>query len=69
MTEATNGSSLVLYEKSERVATITLNRPEKLNALSQGLYMELDAAVEKAGADANVFAVVLTGRGWTVVIP
>src|SRR3990172_4814037 len=46
--------SLVLLETDHRVATITLNRPEKLNALNGGLYGELDAALERADADEDV---------------
>ena len=55
--------SLVLLETDHRVATITLNRPEKLNALNGGLYGELDAALERADADEDVRAVVLAGKG------
>ncbi len=55
--------SLVLYETREHVARITLNRPEKLNALSPALVGELLAAFERAGADDAVRAVVLTGAG------
>ena len=56
-------STLVLYETREHVAKITLNRPEKLNALSVDLVAELGAAFERAHADDDVRAVVLTGSG------
>ncbi len=56
--------SLVLYDvDSDGLLTLTLNRPDKLNALSLDLMDALDEAVEKAAADENVKAVVLTGSG------
>lgn len=55
-------SSLVLYDCAERVATITLNRPEKLNALSNALVAELrDALIHFQNSDDRV--AVLTGAG------
>ena len=56
-------SPLVLYEVADGVATITLNRPEKLNALSLSLYVDLDAALMKMDADPAVRAAVITGAG------
>ena len=56
-------TSLVLFEQREHVARITLNRPEKLNALSGELLTELVAAFDRAAADDDVRAVVLTGSG------
>ncbi|MGA7815991.1 enoyl-CoA hydratase-related protein [Caballeronia sp.] len=53
----------VLYHASEGVATITLNRPEVLNALSRDMLESLREAVERAAQDATVRAVVLTGAG------
>jgi enoyl-CoA hydratase len=47
----------------DRVATITLNRPDILNALSVGLLRELDTAVAQVESDADVRGVVLTGAG------
>lgn len=44
-------------------AVITLNRPERMNALTQVLEAELRDAVEEAGRDAEVRAIVLTGAG------
>lgn len=51
------------YEVAEGVATITLDRPDALNALTVGLKRELLAAVMAAGRDPAVRAVVLTGAG------
>ena len=55
--------STVLYEKSEGIATITLNRPEVLNALNQRLWLELQNALEDAQQDKTIKVVILTGRG------
>ncbi len=47
----------------EGVATVTLNRPDVLNALSEELYAELDAAVTALDEDDAVRAIVFTGSG------
>ncbi|MDH3379863.1 MAG: enoyl-CoA hydratase [Gammaproteobacteria bacterium] len=53
----------VLYEQDGRVATITLNRPDVLNALDPGLARELFAALQTAGTDDGVRCVVVRGAG------
>lgn len=53
----------LLYEVSDGVATLTLNRPEQRNALSTQLLTELVDAVKRAQGDDEVRAVVLTGSG------
>jgi enoyl-CoA hydratase/carnithine racemase len=53
----------IIYERADRVAWITLNRPEAMNAQSDGLRMELVDALEKASEDEEVFVVVITGSG------
>ncbi len=53
----------VLYQKDGPVATITLNRPEVLNAISPELEAELHRALDEADADPSVRAVILTGAG------
>ncbi len=53
----------VLYEVTDRVATITLNRPERLNAINAALPRALRAAVERADADPDVHVIVLQGAG------
>lgn len=53
----------VLYTTHERVATLTLNRPERLNAINPKLARELQLAIEKADADPDVHVVVLQGAG------
>jgi E-phenylitaconyl-CoA hydratase len=53
----------VLYDVSERIATVTLNRPEALNSLDPESLAELNDAFQKANADENVRVVILTGAG------
>jgi enoyl-CoA hydratase len=53
----------VLYSVEERICTITLNRPEKLNAMSKSLLDELELAFGVAKADADVSVVLLKGAG------
>jgi enoyl-CoA hydratase len=53
----------LLIEDMEGVRWITLNRPDKLNALNRATLVELDAAVAAAGSDDAVNAVVITGAG------
>ncbi len=61
--QETSGSALVLYEVRDRVALLTLNRPEKYNALSLEVLKALAAAVDRAEADDDVGALVLRGAG------
>jgi enoyl-CoA hydratase len=53
----------IVTERLDAVALITLNRPDKLNALSFGLMHELDDALTRYEAEEAVKAVVLTGAG------
>ena len=55
--------SLVLVTRDDAVATVTLNRPEAMNALSKALRRELAQAMRSIEADESVRAVVLTGAG------
>jgi enoyl-CoA hydratase len=55
--------STILYEVEKGRARITLNRPEKLNALSRELQQELHEALWEADNDTNVHAVILRGNG------
>ncbi|MDX1747906.1 MAG: enoyl-CoA hydratase-related protein, partial [Halobacteriales archaeon] len=51
------------YEVSDRVATITLNRPDRLNAINDAMPGEIRRAVEAADRDDDVHVIVLTGEG------
>lgn len=53
----------VRYEVSGHVAVVTLDRPEKLNALTPQMGEEYTAALRRAGTDPEVRAVVVTGAG------
>ena len=53
----------VIYESKDRVATVTLNRPERLNAISETMPEDIAAAFNHAAADDSVHVVVLTGAG------
>ncbi len=52
-----------IYEVADQVATITLNRPDKLNAWTATMEQEVRSAVEQAERDDNVRVIVLTGAG------
>jgi enoyl-CoA hydratase len=53
----------IAYAAEGRVATITLNRPERLNAIDEHMPSEIRLAVERANADDGVHVIVLTGAG------
>ncbi len=53
----------IIYEVAENIATITLNRPEKLNAFTGIMMNEMIDAFDKADADDNVRAIIVTGAG------
>jgi enoyl-CoA hydratase/carnithine racemase len=53
----------IIYEVDDPVATITINRPEKLNAFTTRTIGELRNAVERAAADRAVVGIVITGAG------
>ncbi|MFC0282147.1 enoyl-CoA hydratase [Camelimonas abortus] len=55
--------SILLVEKADGVATITMNRPEAMNALSRALRAGLAAAIRQVNADPEVRVVILTGAG------
>jgi enoyl-CoA hydratase/carnithine racemase len=53
----------ILTEKSEGILTITLNRPERLNAWTGQMGHELRAAFDESDADDEVRAIIITGAG------
>ena len=53
----------IIYDVSDRVATITLNRPDKMNAFTNRMLKEIIAAMDLADADDEVRAIIFTGAG------
>lgn len=53
----------ILYQVEDRIARITINRPEKLNALNNLTIIELDAAIDDAADNQEVRVIVITGAG------
>jgi enoyl-CoA hydratase/carnithine racemase len=53
----------IIYEKSERIATVTFNRPDKMNAWTPRMGAEMRTAMLDAERDDNVRAIILTGAG------
>jgi enoyl-CoA hydratase len=56
-------SAVLLEERTGGIVTLTLNRPEKLNALNLELMTALSVSFEKLGADKSVQVAILTGAG------
>src|SRR5688500_4278186 len=54
---------LLTFQVADRIATITVNRPDKLNALNDALMAELSLAIDEAVRRDDVGAVLLTGAG------
>ncbi|MGB5157222.1 enoyl-CoA hydratase-related protein [Desulfobacterium sp. N47] len=44
----------ILYDKSDMIATIKLNRPRVLNAMNKQLWVDMKAALDDAGNDSDV---------------
>lgn len=53
----------IIFENQDGIAKITLNRPDKLNALNNQLFNELDAACELIELDSSVRVLIITGSG------
>jgi len=55
--------STILYEVEDGIVTITLNRPEALNSFTNDMLVEMIDACDRADADDNVSAIIVTGAG------
>jgi len=53
----------IILEKKEKIAVITINRPQSLNALNKPVFTELSMALDTIANDKEVRAVILTGSG------
>ena len=53
----------ILYEKNDRIATLTFNRPDRLNAITNVMRSEILEAVRDASSDDDMRVVVLKGAG------
>ena len=53
----------VLYEVKDGILYLTLNRPDVRNALSPGMWRDIQAGVQRAGSDPEVKVVIISGRG------
>jgi enoyl-CoA hydratase/carnithine racemase len=63
MTISASSTEQLLVEQKDRVVVITLNRPERLNAISGEMLSELSAKIVEANRDPDVRCIVLTGAG------
>ena len=54
---------VVELEISDQIATIMLNRPDRLNAWTMKMHAEYRSALKAADEDANVRAIIVTGKG------
>ena len=55
--------STILYNITDNILTITLNRPEKLNAFNRNMMSEMIDALDQADSDDNIRAIIVTGAG------
>ncbi|HEX4109971.1 MAG TPA: enoyl-CoA hydratase-related protein [Solirubrobacteraceae bacterium] len=60
---ATSEYTDILYDVSDQVATVTINRPDRLNAFTPHTIKEMTAAIHAAGRDRTVGVIVITGAG------
>src|SRR4051794_10955686 len=56
-------SEAIRYDVADGIATITIDRPEKRNAMTYAVLAEFQAAVARAASDDDARAVILTGAG------
>jgi len=54
---------MLIFEKKDNIAYLTLNRPEKFNSINKPLAMEIQKALDDCQADENIRCVVLSGEG------
>ncbi len=57
------GPDVLLYEKKDRVVTMTLNRPQRMNAINKQMHYDMLDALTDVKKDDSVRVFVLTGKG------
>jgi 2-(1,2-epoxy-1,2-dihydrophenyl)acetyl-CoA isomerase len=57
------GFQFIRFEKKNNIGTIQLNMPEKMNALEEPMFQELESAARSAGSDPDVKCLIITGSG------
>src|SRR6202051_4377525 len=62
-TSQTQGDSLILESKQDGIATLTLNRPDKLNAINKDLAVALNESLGRLTTDKSIYVVIITGPG------
>ena len=55
--------SSIIFERLDNIAKITLNRPDKLNALNRQIFEDIEEAISEIELDSSIKAVILTGSG------
>lgn len=53
----------IVFQKEDKIAIITINRPKALNALNSETLIELDLAIDEISKDDEIYALILTGEG------
>ena len=53
----------IILDKKDHIALLTLNRPERLNALNEEMFAELNSALEDVATDRDIRVFVITGAG------
>ncbi|HYI28719.1 MAG TPA: enoyl-CoA hydratase-related protein [Bradyrhizobium sp.] len=62
-------TDLILLERDATIATVTLNRPEKLNAMNKAMWRDLASVMQQLSADESIRCVVLRGAGERAFCP
>jgi len=57
------GYETILFERKDNYVIVTINRPDKLNALNKQVFHDLDSAITEIEMDESIKAVILTGTG------
>lgn len=57
------GSNIVIVEKDQRIAVITLNRPERLNAISRETILQVQGIMDELDTDPDIAVIIIRGSG------